>query len=99
MIVLDASAVLDWHLQTPAGERIEARIYSRSESLHAPHLLDLEVAQVLRRLEREHAITPRRADEAIDDLLSLAITRYPTTCFFPEFGAIVTICPPTTRPM
>ena len=53
MIVLHASAAIDWLLQTAVGQRIEKRIYSRSESLHAPHLLDLEVAQVLRRLVRE----------------------------------------------
>jgi predicted nucleic acid-binding protein len=50
MIVLNASAVVDWLLQTPAGQHIEKRIYSRNETLHAPHLVDLEVTQVLRRL-------------------------------------------------
>ena len=50
MIVLDASAAVDWLLQTSAGQHIEKRIYSQNETLHAPHLLDLEVTQVLRRL-------------------------------------------------
>jgi predicted nucleic acid-binding protein len=77
MIVLDASATVDWLLQTPAGRRIETRIYSRGESLHTPHLLDLEVAQVLRRLLREHTVSAQRAYEAIEDLLDLRITRYP----------------------
>lgn len=77
MIVLDASAAVDWLLQTPAGRQIEARIYQSTESLHAPHLLDLEVAQVLRRLVRESAISPLRAQEAIDDLLDMRVTRYP----------------------
>ena len=36
MIVLDASAAVDWLLQTAAGQRIEKRIYSRNETLHAP---------------------------------------------------------------
>jgi predicted nucleic acid-binding protein len=76
VIVLDASAAVDWLLQTPAGRRIETRIYSRSESLHTPHLLDLEVAQVLRRLVREHVVSAQRAYEAIEDLLDLRITRY-----------------------
>jgi predicted nucleic acid-binding protein len=53
VIVLDASAAIDWLLQTAAGQRIEQRIYSHHESPHAPHLLDLEVGQVLRRLVRE----------------------------------------------
>ena len=34
MIVLDASAVVDWLLQTPAGQRIEQRIYARKDTLH-----------------------------------------------------------------
>jgi predicted nucleic acid-binding protein len=84
VIVLDASAAIDWLLQTAVGQQIENRIYSRGESLHAPHLLDLEVAQVLRRLERKGEIFPRRADKAIQDLLDLRITRYPHFVFLPR---------------
>ena len=40
MIVLDASAAVDWLLQTSAGLSIEKRFYSRNETLHVPHLLD-----------------------------------------------------------
>lgn len=81
MIVLDASATVDWLLQTSAGRKIEARIYSGNESLHAPHLLDLEVAQVMRRLARERTISAQRADEALEDLISLRLTRHPHTLF------------------
>jgi predicted nucleic acid-binding protein len=77
MIVLDASATIDWLLQTPAGRRIENRIYSGGESLHAPHLLDLEVAQVLGRLARDGMISTQRAAAAIQDLIDLRVTRYP----------------------
>ena len=84
MIVLDASAAIDWLLQTSAGRRIEKRIYSRNESLHTPHLLDLEVTQVLRRLVREGAVSAHRADEAIRDLLDLRITRYPHFVLLPR---------------
>lgn len=76
MIVLDASAAVDWLLQTPAGRRIENRIYSRKETLHAPHLLDLEVTQVLRRLVRQGAISAHRTEESIRDLGDLRMTRY-----------------------
>jgi predicted nucleic acid-binding protein len=76
MIVLDASAAVDWLLQTPAGQRIENRIYAQNETLHTPHLLDLEVAQVLRRLVRQGVVSIRRADEAVRDLLDLRMTRY-----------------------
>lgn len=77
MIVLDASAAVDWLLQTSAGQRIESRIYSSSESLHAPHLLDLEVGQVIRRFVREGAVSAHRGEQAIVDLLDLRVTRYP----------------------
>jgi predicted nucleic acid-binding protein len=83
VIVLDASAAVDWLLQTSAGQRIERRIYSPNESLHAPHVLDLEVAQVLRRLVREGLIAPRRAEEAVDDLQDLRMTRYPHVVLLP----------------
>ena len=84
MIVLDASAAVDWLLHTAPGQRIEHRIYSHSETLHSPHLLDLEVAQVLRRLAMERAISSRRAAEAIDDLSNLRITRYRHDVFLPR---------------
>ncbi len=84
MIVLDASAAVDWLLQTPAGRRIERRIYSRNESLHAPHLIDLEIAQVLRRLVRESAVSAARAGQAIQDLLDLRVTRYPHFVLLPR---------------
>jgi predicted nucleic acid-binding protein len=84
MIVLDASAAVDWLLQTAAGQRIEQRIYSKAESLHSPHLLDLEVAQVLRRLVLEGTTTARRAAEAIDDFGDLRLTRYAHHVFLPR---------------
>ena len=84
MIVLDASAAIDWLLHTPAGLRIEKRIYSRDESLHAPHLLDLEVAQVLGRLVRESVIPPQRADQALEDFVDLRVNRYPHMALLPR---------------
>ncbi len=84
MIVLDASAAIDWLLQTSAGQRIEQRIFSQNESLHAPHLLDLEVGQVLRRLVREGAVSTHRAHQAIEDLLDLRMTRYPHFVLLPR---------------
>ena len=84
MIVLDASAAVDWLLQTSAGQSIEKRIYSRNETLHAPHLLDLEVTQVLRRLALQGAVSERRADGAVRDLLDLRVTRYPHFVLLPR---------------
>jgi predicted nucleic acid-binding protein len=84
VIVLDASAAVDWLLQTSAGRSIENRIYSRNETLHAPHLLDLEVAQVLRRLALQGVVSIHRADEAVRDLLDLRIARYPHLVLLPR---------------
>ena len=50
MIVLDALAAVELVLQTPRAERIAARALHPAERLHAPHLVDVEVAQVMRRL-------------------------------------------------
>lgn len=45
-------------------------------SLHVPHLLDAEVAQVLRRYEREAQLLPGEAADALDDLRDLDLTRH-----------------------
>ena len=84
MIVLDASAAVDWLLQTAAGQNIERRIYSHNETLHAPHLLDLEATQVLRRLAMQGVVSAHRADEAFSDMLDLRITRYPHLVLLPR---------------
>ena len=77
MIVLDASALVEWLLQTAPGRRMEQRISSRREPLCGPHLLDLEVVQALRRLAQEAKIGSERAAQAVADLQVLRIRRYP----------------------
>lgn len=76
MIVLDASALVEWLLQTSAGLQIEKRLYSQNESLHSPHLLDIEVAHVLRRFVSGGKISAKRGEEALHDMLAVRITRY-----------------------
>lgn len=75
MIVIDASAVIELILQSELGAKVEARVLTADERLHAPHVLDLEVAQVLRRLVHLKAVTPVRAREALEDHLELYIER------------------------
>jgi predicted nucleic acid-binding protein len=81
---LDASALIDWLLLTSSGQQIEKRIYLHSETLHAPHLLDLEVAQVIRRMVREATVSAQRADQIIQDLCDLRLTRYPHFVLLPQ---------------
>jgi predicted nucleic acid-binding protein len=84
MIVLDASAAVEWMLQTTAGHRIEQRIFSRPDTLHTVHLLDVEFAQVLRRLVREGTLAAGRAQQAIEDLAALRIQRYAPVLLLPR---------------
>lgn len=76
MIVLDASAVVELLLDTPAGRRVGILIEDPAIGLHVPHLLDVEVISVLRRLTRERAIGETDAQKAIDDLLALDLQRH-----------------------
>ncbi len=84
MIVVDASVVLEVLLQTPAARRISGRIFDAGETLHAPHLLDVEIAQVLRRYARSGVISADRAAEALADLADLPLYRYPPFIFLPR---------------
>jgi predicted nucleic acid-binding protein len=52
-------------------------IFAANETLHAPHLIDLEIAQVLRRYVRSATISADRGAEALTDLVDLPLTRYP----------------------
>lgn len=81
MIVLDSSAVVELLLRTPVARQVEDRIFPMGETLHAPHLLDLEVAQVLRRYAAGGDVSPHRAQEALTDLADLPIWRYPHDLF------------------
>lgn len=76
MIVLDASAVVELLLWSPDGQRVASRISNPRETLHAPHLLDVEVTQVLRRAERAGLVTSERAHEALLKLIELDIERH-----------------------
>jgi predicted nucleic acid-binding protein len=81
---LDSSTVIEVLLRTDAASHIEQRIFSAEESLHAPHLLDLEVAQVMRRYYASGEIASERGGEAIDDLTGMPITRYPHDLLLPR---------------
>lgn len=81
MIVVDASAILEVLLNRPAAARISERLFSADETLHAPHLLDLEVAQVLRRYYLAGELAPERAVQALESLADLPLKRYPHDLF------------------
>jgi predicted nucleic acid-binding protein len=76
VIVVDASALLEFLLQTPLGTRVEARLFRNHDDFHAPHLADVEVTQGLRRLVRTGEVSPDRAAEAIADLADFDLHRH-----------------------
>lgn len=76
MIVVDASALLEFLLQTSLGARVEARLFREDDELHAPHLVDVEIAQGLRRLVRSGEVSAGRANEAIADLTDVDLHRH-----------------------
>jgi predicted nucleic acid-binding protein len=84
MIVLDASAAVELLLNTPASVRVAERIADPSLSLHAPHLLAIEVSQVLRRFTSTGAISAEIAEECLFDLQGLDLARYAHEPFLPR---------------
>lgn len=84
MIVVDASALLEVLLRTPAAGALERRLFEADQSLHAPHLLDVEVAQVIRRYEANGEIAAERGRAALVDLADLPLRRYPHDFLLPR---------------
>jgi len=84
VIVVDASVVVEVLLLTPSGVEIGERLFSSDESLHAPELLDVEVAQVVRRYELLGDLGSHRGAEVLADLSDLAVERYRHRALLPR---------------
>lgn len=72
MIVLDASAALSALLNAGPARRALA-----DEQVHAPHLIDSEIANALRRRVAARELPPDAGWRALDVWRHLALTRYP----------------------
>ena len=77
MIVLDASAAVDSLLGMGAAREIDGRISRPGETMHVPHLFDMDVLASLRRRLLKRELTLARSVEALEDYLDLELTRYP----------------------
>ncbi len=84
MIVVDASALLEALLRTAAAKAVEDWLFAPGQTLHAPHLLDVEVAQVIRRYAAKGEIDGARGRLALADLADLALRRYPHDFLLPR---------------
>lgn len=88
MIVLDASAAVELILRTPSATAIEAQLFAPNETLHAPYLLDIEVAQVIRRYAARGELSAARGSAALDDFCDLPVQRYSHDILLPRIWAL-----------
>jgi predicted nucleic acid-binding protein len=85
VIVIDASALVELLVGgTPRAATLATRVLHANESLHAPHLIDLEIASVLRGLEARGLLSAADATRAIADLAALDIARYAHDLLLPR---------------
>ena len=84
MIVVDASALLEALLQTSAAEAVRRRLFAPNQTLHAPHLLDIEVTQVVRRYTMAGELEAEQGRSVLGNLVALPIRRYPHDFLLPR---------------
>jgi predicted nucleic acid-binding protein len=77
MMVVDASVLVEVLLNRPFGELVAHRLSDPDETLHVPHLVDLEVAQTLRRYEAAGEMSPERAHQALLIFAQMPLERHP----------------------
>jgi len=84
MIVIDASALIEVLLRTSRAAAVEALIFAPNATLHAPHLIDVEVAQVVRRYALAGELDAERGWQALGDVSDFPLSRYPHHLFLPR---------------
>lgn len=77
MIVLDASAGIEWLLRLPLAAAVERRLLVDGHTIHIPHLWFVEVTQVIRRHVLSNQLDQKRAGEALADAADLPAVPYP----------------------
>jgi predicted nucleic acid-binding protein len=73
---VDASALVEYLLQTDRAARIEAVLQAAEIDLHTPALCDVEVAAAVRRGLLTRRLTAMRAAHAVEDYLDLPLSRH-----------------------
>jgi predicted nucleic acid-binding protein len=84
LIVVDASAVLEVLPRTPAAAAVEECLFGPRQTPHAPHPIDVEVSQVVRRYTMSGDADAERCRVALIDLTDLPLTRYPHDFLLPR---------------
>ena len=76
-MVLDASGAVEMLLRSGPGERLYARLLADTEGVHAPHLIDAEIAQTLRRYVLRGLLDARSGELALRRWREFDVERYP----------------------
>jgi predicted nucleic acid-binding protein len=84
VIVVDASALAEVILRTPVSSAVERWLFEPRQSLHAPHLIDVEVAHVIRRYAANAEIDSEQGRAALADLADFPIRRHPHDFLLPR---------------
>ena len=81
MIVVDASALADWLLQSPAAGEAVADALRADGDPHTVDLADVEVLSTIRRKERSREIATDRAAQIVNGLAVVPLIRHATSAF------------------
>ena len=84
MIVADTSAIIEALLNTAAGAVVSGHLLKPGQTIHVPHLTDVEVVQVLRRYARTGFMGAARARQALEDYSDMPLVRYPHAPLLPR---------------
>jgi predicted nucleic acid-binding protein len=84
VLVVDASAVLEGLKGSPQGIRFQDRLLDRAQRLQAPHLIDLEVVQTLRRWHVQAGLSDDAAARMLAVYRLIPIRRYGHADFLPR---------------
>lgn len=84
MIVLDASAAIEWLLVRDLGAAVTTRFKNPDVAVHAPSLIGIEVTAALRGLVLGGHTRPERASLALADLTASDISLHDPTPLLPR---------------
>ncbi len=88
MIVVDASALIDLFLQTSPAATIAHILFAPGQTLHAPHIIDFEVAQVFRRYALAQEISSDRGQAVLSELAIFPMQRHAAGILLPRIWAL-----------
>jgi predicted nucleic acid-binding protein len=88
VIVVDASALVEWTLRSAAGRAVTAHLETHEGSTHAPSFVVVEAANALRRLAARELIDDLRADVSFYAVHTLPLTRHDPAAFMRRAWAL-----------